>query len=387
MRRLFVCAGEASGDRFAAPVLRVLRARHHSLQAWGIGGSCLAQAGLRCIHDSEGLAVAGFFELVGVLPDALKALAKLVSAFGRQALPDLALLVDYPGFNLRLAGYLRGRGVPVLYYGAPQRWAWRPQGVRRITASVDRLAVTLPFEEPWFAVRGVDCRFVGHPLVDAFRPVERALARRRLGLPSRQSSRCIALLPGSRRQEIRAHLPIMCAALRLLGCPLEAAVAVSSRDQRGLCTELAPGLPQGDTATVLSVADVALCASGSATLEVALAKVPSVVVYRLSRATYAIARRQVGLSSVALPNLLLGRRVLPELIQDDCNPEQLAAQALYLLRPEIHQRVRRGLAALRSKLGQPGVAFRVAALAEELASCAVRKGVRCAAVGSQSPGR
>jgi lipid-A-disaccharide synthase len=228
---------------------------------------------------------------------------------------------------------------------------------------VDRLAVTLPFEEHWFRRRGVAAHHVGHPAVELFQPADRRQARRRLGLGQ---GPVLALLPGSRLNEVQRHLPVMRAALGLLPGGLRPVLATLPGELAQRCRRLAPELQQTSAAEALGAADLAACASGSATLELALAGVPGVVVYRLSAASYAVARRLVQVEHAALPNLLLGRRLLPELIQQQLTPAALARELRALSAPDRTAAVRRGLEQLRRRLGPAGAAERVAALALEL---------------------
>jgi lipid-A-disaccharide synthase len=356
-----VVAGEISGDRMAAPVLEEMRRRWPDLRWYGAGGERLARAGLEVRHPVDGLAVTGVTEALRRAPTAAALLVDLAAQILRRR-PRLALLVDYPGVNLRLAAICRAAGVPVLYLGAPQRWAWLGFRARALAWQVDRLAVTLPFEEQWFRRRGVAATFVGHPLLDLFRPLPRQDARRRLGI----AGAVVALLPGSRENEIRRHLPLLVEAARLLP-DLAPVLALPPGGAGRIIEQLAPAdLPRVDTPLALGAADVALCASGSATLELALAGVPGVVCYRLSPLTYAIARRLVSTRWVGLPNLVLGREVLPELLQDEMTPTALAREARRLLEPAAGEAVRRGLEQVVTRLGRPGFAARVADLAGEL---------------------
>lgn len=356
-----VVAGEISGDRMAAPVLLEMRRRWPDLRWYGAGGEQLAHAGLEVRHPIDRLAVTGVTEALGRVPAVAALFADLAAQVLRRR-PRLALLVDYPGVNLRLAAICRAAGVPVLYLGAPQRWAWLGFRARALAWQVDRLAVTLPFEERWFRRRGVAATFVGHPVLDLFRPLPREDARRRLGT----EGAVIALLPGSRENEVRRHLPLLLEAARLLP-DLTPVLALPPGVAGRTVERLAPAsLRRVDTPLALGAADVALCTSGSATLELAVARVPGVVCYRLSSLTYRIARRLVSTRWVGLPNLILGREVLPELLQDEMTPAALAREARRLLDPAVREPVRRALDEVVARLGRPGVATRVADLAREL---------------------
>lgn len=363
--QILVSAGEVSGDRNLAPVIRAMTRARPELRFFGAGGDELRAAGVEVRHHVDALAVTGVSEALarGLAP--LAALADLSRQILRRR-PALGLLVDYPGVNMRLAALLARVGVPVLVYGAPQHWAWLPSRARALARRVDRLAVTLPFEERWFSRRGVAATFVGHPLVDRPAPLDRRGARARLGLRSDRGPPLCALLPGSRVNEVRRHLPALRGAIERLGREVDWALAVAPGAAGQLSRAALPGLPAADCATVLAAADVGLCASGTATLEAALAGVPTVVFYRLSGPSHLIARALVRVPTVALPNLVLGRRVLPELLQRQLTPRRLARELRLLLRAPIHRWTTAQLARLRPMLGPPGVARRVAQLGLQL---------------------
>jgi lipid-A-disaccharide synthase len=359
---ILVCAGEVSGDRIAASVVRELLRRHPSWGFFGAGGDALATAGVEVRHAASRLAAVGLTEAVPRVASAVRLLLDL-GVQARLRRPRLALLVDCPGINLRLGALLRAAGTPVLYYVAPQRWAWLEGRTAALRRSLDRLAVTLPFEASWFASRGVPAAFVGHPLLDSPRPAPRDEARAALGLGP---GHVLALLPGSRSDEIRRHLPLLLRALALLPRGVQAAIAAAPGDPAALCGVLAPAVARGTTAAVLGAADAALCASGTATLEAAIAAVPTAVFYRLSPLSYAVARRLVRVPHVALPNLILGRSAVRELIQDEMTPAALAAEARRLLEPSEAARLRAVMGEVAARLGPPGAASRVADLAEEM---------------------
>jgi lipid-A-disaccharide synthase len=364
---VLVVAGELSGDRMAAPVVRELTSSLPGLAPFGAGGPHLAAEGVELRHRIQSLSVTGISEAAGRAPAALLLLADLTLEIRRRR-PALAILVDYPGINMRLAAHLRRVGVPVLYYGAPQRWAWLEWRTPALRRDISALAVTLPFEERWFRDRGVRARFVGHPVRDLFRPPPRAEARRRLGLGEGETA--LALLPGSRPNEIRRHLPLLLQTLRRL--PRVRGVLAVSPGTRQLCSHVVERSPRGasllhaDTRHALAAADAALCSSGTATLELAVAGVPGVVFYRVSALTHGVARRLVKVPMIALPNLILGREVLPELVQHDMAPHRLAREVRRLLEPPVAAEARGWLARVARELGEPGVARRVAQLAMEL---------------------
>jgi lipid-A-disaccharide synthase len=287
--------------------------------------------------------------------------------------PAVAVLVDYAEFNLRLARELKRRGVPVVYYVSPQVWAWRRGRIRAIRECVSRMVVIFPFEEPLYREAGVPVTFVGHPLVDLVRPAaDRAAFLAAQGLDSTRP--VVAVLPGSRPQEVAHNLPPAARALRLLlerRADLQFAVAVApSLDPRILDRDLAR-LPvtrvAGRTHALLSASSAGIVASGTATVEAALMDLPSVVIYRLSPLTYALGRPFVRVPHYAMANLIAGRQVFKELIQRDFRPESVAREVLSLVEdPLRRQDVRSGLEQVRSRLGPPGASGRAAAAVAEV---------------------
>ncbi len=365
---VFVSAGEHSGDLIAAPVIRELKQLVSDFNCFGVGGAALRQEGVEVRHHCEELAVTGVTEALGKSPRVGRMFVDLWRQI-RSRRPALALLVDYPGVNLRWAKWLHQAGTPVLYYVAPQRWAWLGFRTRPLRCHIDRLAVTLPFEESWFRQRGVPCTFVGHPVLDNFKAADPRVVRGRLGLGD---SPVIALCPGSRTNEILRHLPLLKQSLSLMPRHLSPVLATLPGAGAELCRRIAPRLPQARSAEALSVAQVALCASGSVTLEAALAGVPSAVFYRLSKISYALGRMLVRVPHISLPNLILGEPLLPELIQGQMTPARLARVAMELQDPHQAKRIRAGLTRAVDLLGQPGAARRVARLGYELIGAAAR---------------
>lgn len=364
--RILITAGEPSGDLHGARVARALRARLPDVSLEALGGPHLAAAGATVRWSADGLAAMGLVEVIETLPAHLRLLRTIGKAFTAEAY-DLLICVDYPSFHLRLAERARAAGVPVLWYIAPQLWAWRPQRAARLARAVDRLAVILPFEQDFFREAGISSTYVGHPLLDREAAPDRASARARLGLAA--DARVLALFPGSRRGEIRRLWPAYReAARRLLAS--------------GACTEVliagtawgeyadAPGfrVVREESSLVLAAADAALAKSGTTTLETALADVPMVVAYRTHPLTYRLARRLVTVPWVSLVNLVAGREVVPELMQGEATADHLERQMRPLLDPSSPETVaqRAGFRDVRDRLGAPGATDRVADLALEL---------------------
>ena len=372
-RRLLVVAGEPSGDAHAARLVRALK-RTGRWRMRGMAGPLLRAAGVEPVVRQEDLAVIGFSGILAKLPALLSARGKLLAEM-KSFQPDVVLLVDYPGFNLRLGPQLKSRGARVLYYIAPQVWAWHAERAKEMARWVDRLAVVFPFEETLFRQAGVRTTFVGHPLLDDLAPeVDEAKFRSELGVTS--AATIVGLLPGSRRAELAAHARVLLEAGRLLRAqhPARGIVPVLA---------LAPGLsldhvPSDLLATARVVTERTHCvqayaaccavASGTATLETAIFGTPLAVVYRVGKLNHAIARRVIKLEHIGLPNIVAGREVAPELLQDALDPARLASMlGGWLANPAALERRRADLAVVRERLGGPGASARAAELVGELA--------------------
>jgi lipid-A-disaccharide synthase len=364
-RQLLVVAGEASGDLHGARLLSELRRLVPGLAAFGLGGDEMQAAGLEAVAHSSEISVVGITEVLKILPRAREIFASLLREVELRR-PELAVLVDFPDFNLRLARQLKARGVKVVYYISPQVWAWRRGRVKTIAARVDRMLVLFPFEVGFYRDHGVDVVHVGHPLVDEVPVLPQAWENEGAAAgPFR-----IALLPGSRVSEVEALLPTLLAAVRRLAADLPVEVRIIkaptiSADLLEDAVELA-GLPvevvHEDRFAAIADSHLALCASGTATLEVGLLGTPMIMVYRLARWTYLLAKLMVRLPYVSLVNLVLGRKVVPELIQGEANPERIAAEAARLLTDAGERdRMRQGLAEVRGRLGAGGASRRAAA--------------------------
>jgi lipid-A-disaccharide synthase len=368
-RELLVVAGEASGDLHGARLITELRRLVPDLAAFGLGGDEMRAAGLAPVAHSSEISVVGITEVLKILPRAREVFAGLLREVDRRR-PALALLIDFPDFNLRLAKELKRRGLTVIYYISPQVWAWRRGRIKTISRLVDRMLVLFPFEVDFYRDHGVDVVHVGHPLVDEVPVLPQAWDRDEpAGGPLFGGPYRVALLPGSRVSEVEALLPTLLEAARRLAARLPVEVRIIraptiSPELVDEAVELA-GLPVEIVAEerFAAIADshLALCASGTATLEVGLLGTPMVMVYRLAAWTYALARLMVRLPNVSLVNLVLGRRAVPELIQGDANPERIAAEAERLLTGTGERgRMRAALAEVRGRLGEGGASRRAA---------------------------
>lgn len=368
-QRVLLVAGEASGDAHGADLVTALKRHASSIEVFGVGGQYLREAGMHTLVDTAAIAGMGLFEARDKLKALLRAYRQL-AAILRTDPPALLILIDFPEFNLRLAKVAKQAGVPVFYYISPQVWAWRKRRVYTIARRVDQLAAVFPFEPAFYAAHGAahGCavEFVGHPLVDRVRPTrsrEETLARYDLD-PTR---RTIALLPGSRAQEVRYLLDPLLGAAALLGNGYQFVLAVASTlsaaELQGRVKQSGVRVVQGDTYNLVHAADLALVASGTATLETALLERPMVIVYRLAPLTYALARLIVRVPFIGMPNLIAEQRVVPELLQREVTPARIAAEARQLLEnPSAYHAAQEGLREVRRRLGPGGAAERAAAL-------------------------
>ncbi|MFZ1947216.1 MAG: lipid-A-disaccharide synthase [bacterium] len=373
-REIMMVTGEASGDLYGALLAEELRRLRPDLRLVGVGGQAMASAGVDILLDSGGLSVVGIWEAIVRLGRLRRAMNR-VSHEIRTRKPDLVVLIDYPGMNLRLARVAKRCGVKVMYYVSPQVWAWGGGRVKTVRQTVDKMVVILPFEEAIYRGAGVDATYVGHPLMDVVRTeLDRGSFFRQIDLPA--DRRLVALLPGSRRQELKQHLG-----------PLADAADILSRrfDGLGFVLVTLPGLEGavreelGKRRTRIPVvcesryeaiaySDVAITCSGTVTLEAALLGTPMIVVYRLALFSWILGRMMVRVPYISLVNLVARRRVVPELIQSEVNAQRLAEEAGRILADDRTRRdLLEGLAQVRARLGSGGATRRAAEIAASLA--------------------
>ena len=367
-------AGEVSGDEHAARLIRRLR-EGGDYECFGMGGAAMKDAGARLLVDSTALAVVGIVEVIRYYPALRRAFRTLAQAL-RGERPDLLVLVDYPEFNLRLARIAARLGVPVLFYIAPQAWAWRRGRVKKIRRRVSRLAVILPFEQAFFEQHGIAADYVGHPLVEDVERWEREKEGRPPPARSRKS-KTVLLLPGSRRGEVERLLPAFCGAAEKLTRRLGGMVAFRLLRAPGIGEQMtAPLLEQdrfdcrladGDAYAEMKRADAAISATGTAILQLALCGTPTLGVYKLSPATYFLAKRLVKIPHVSLINIIGGRQIIPELLQDAATPQAICGETYDLLTNESRRRdVRKGFDEVRQKLGENRASERLAEIMREM---------------------
>ncbi len=370
-QKVLISAGEASGDLYTASLVEALRRRHPGLDFFGCAGPRMQKAGVRQVVDARHLSVVGLVEVLAHIPRIYREYRKLLE-LARREKPALAILTDSPDFNLRLARRLKHLGVPVIYLVAPQVWAWRKGRLPAMRQSIDRLLCIFPFEPPFFAQHGIDAIYIGHPLTRLVKAsASREELRLRYGIPG--DARVIVLLPGSRQGEAARHLATLIQTARLITTATLPAgprfllavppgtIPVGSK-YRERIFESSIQLLEGQTWDVLACADLALAASGTVTIEAALLGIPMITFYRVNSLSWWLGRHLVDVPFYSMVNLVAGRPVVEELIQDRFTAERLAEQALILLEDRTaRERMRRELASVAEKLSAPEDPMEVAA--------------------------
>lgn len=364
-KRIMIIAGEASGDLHASNLVRAIRKDRPDVRFLGVGGSRMHEAGVELIFNNREITVTGFSEVLSKVFTVLRAFRRVREALDA-ARPDLLILIDFPDFNLRVGRAAAKRGVPILYYISPQVWAWRQGRIAQICRMVEKIVVILPFEAALYGDKGV---FVGHPLLDVVRPsLSAEEARERFGI--REGSLVVALLPGSRRNEVRQHLPVFLEAARLLReklpevrflCPLASTIEEEEIRAMLLDSPVPIRLVRHHGYDAIALSDFAVAASGTATLETAILGVPMVIVYKMSRLSFSLAKRLVKVPHMGLINMVAGERIVPELVQNDVTPAKIMDEALAFLQDRARsRRVSGRLREAVSRLGSPGASHRAA---------------------------
>lgn len=369
MAKILISAGEASGDIHAAAVTAALKQIDSSVEVFGMGGDALRAAGGEVLFDIKDHGVMGFVEVIKKLPD----LFKLRSDFARvmdERKPDCLVVVDYPGFNMKLAKVAHDKGIPVVSYIAPSAWAWNKGRAKNVAKIVDKVACIFPFEYDVYEEAGAPVEFVGHPLLDIVHPtMERAEAEAWAGKEAGHP--LVLLMPGSRLMEIEKMLPNLLAGAKLLkkqlpevqfAMPRAGTIPLELLQSKIKASGLEIKITEGHNYDLFSVADLALATSGTVTLEAALCGLPSIIVYRTSALNAFIARRVINIPNIGLPNIVAGRQILPELLQEDFTPANVAKTAVELLAPERRPQLEADLAFMKARLGEPGAVKRVAQL-------------------------
>ena len=374
MTRILISAGEASGDLHAGAVTRAIKQLEPEAEVFGMGGDRLREAGGEVLFDIRDHSVMGFVEVLKRLPDIWKLRGAFIGLMESRK-PDVLLTIDYPGFNMRLAKLAKERGIRVVSFIAPSAWAWRPSRAAGVVKVVDKIASIFPFEYDLYKSYGADIEFVGHPLVDTVKPsLPRKEAEQLAG--KRDGHPLILLMPGSRTMEIQRLLPDMLAAAKILkrkrpdidfAMPRAATIAREMLEGPVKQAGLDIKLTEGHNYDVMSVADLAIATSGTVTLEAALCGLGCEILYKASPISFWIAKQVVEIPHIGLPNIVAGRLIEPELLQDDCIPEKIAGTALELLEPKRYELLQKDLQEVKEKLGAPGAVKRVAELVLRMA--------------------
>ncbi len=368
-----IIAGEASGDLHGAGVVRELKAADPECMIYGIGGEKMQAEGMELIYNIRELAFMGFLEVLQHLP-LIRSVERTLKVLLKVRRPDLVLLIDYPGFNLRFARAVRKAGIKVVYYISPQVWAWNRGRVKKMKGLIDRMLVVFPFEVEIYQKEGIPVDFVGHPLLEELtEPQGRKEFCVRYGLDPEKP--VLGLFPGSRRQEVERLFPVMIGAARLLARTMgvQTVVGVSSiLEHEFMRSFLRDDFPvqliQHATYDCMKNADVAIVTSGTATLETGCFRTPMIVVYKTSSLTYAIGRLLVRIKNIGLVNIVAGRAVVPEILQWSVTPQRLAGEAGKLFSdPDARRRMSGELSIVRDRLGTPGASGRVAKVILETA--------------------
>jgi lipid-A-disaccharide synthase len=367
-KKILLVAGEVSGDLHGAHLVGAILEIDPEFEFFGVGGEGLEKRGMKLLHHAQSLSVVGISEAFRKLRTALKVLQELKETM-EQERPDLVILIDCPEFNLRLARIACQKGIPVLYYISPQIWAWRRGRVKSIAKRVTKMVVLFRFEVPIYQAAGVDVEWVGHPLLDIVKPtLPREEALQRFGLDPGQKT--IALLPGSRKEEVVRLLPPMLTSALLLRraipelqfvIPLAPGISESTLSPWMRNASIPIKMIKGFAYDVMNLSELIITASGTATLEAAILGKPMVILYKVSSLSYWVGRALVRVNHIGLVNLVAGKEIARELLQEEVHPERIADEALRLLRDSVlYQRTIESLREVRQSLGEPGASHRAA---------------------------
>ena len=374
MFKVMISVGEASGDLHGASVAAALKQLQPDIKLFGMGGQAMRSAGVDIVYDIADLGVIGFVEVVKNLPRLFKLRDSLIELINSEQ-PDVLVIIDYPDFNMRLAQKAKALGVPVVSYISPSAWAWRKGRAKDVAGIVDRLAAIFPFEADVYREAGANVTFVGHPLLDIVKP-ELSGQQAYDFFQASQAHPVILLLPGSRTQEIVNLLPVMLAAAEKIveevpDCQFY--LPVASTISREMLQDMLNHyrihvtLTNERTYDLMTIANAAIAASGTVTLEAALLGLPSVVIYKMNALTYLLGKLLVKIPHISLPNIIAGRQIIPELLQAEVTPAKVAQAVLAMLDGDEKKRLQQDLEEVRLKLGEPGAVERVARVILEVA--------------------
>ncbi len=363
-KSIMIIAGEASGDIHGSMLVKAMKKKNNGLVFFGIGGNMLKEAGVEIIRDASTLAVVGITEVVSKIFSLIKGIVDAKKAL-KALHPDLMILIDFPDFNLKIAAAAKKLDIPVLYYISPQVWAWRQGRVKKLKNLVTHLAVILPFEKDFFKKYGIPATYVGHPLLDGDPLVP--------DNANKTDNKRIGLLPGSRDREVARHLPVMLKAASLINKKqdIEINISLSPTVKRQHVENIMRkqgfldyNIISEGTGRILKNCSLVIAASGTVTLEAAIAGVPMVIIYKVSPVSYLLGKALIKVSYICLVNLISGREIVPELIQKRATPENIAHEALKMLNnPEELKAKRKELIGIREMLGGQGASERVADIA------------------------
>ncbi|KUG23454.1 lipid-a-disaccharide synthase [hydrocarbon metagenome] len=370
-KTIMIVAGEASGDMHGANLVKEMLKIDPTLNFYGIGGKKMKEEKVQLLADASGMAVVGLTEVFSKLGNIFKIMSIMKKSMDERK-PDLVILIDYPDFNLPLATAAKKRGIKVFYYISPQVWAWRKGRIEQIKKNVNKMAVILPFEVETYAQAGFTVNYVGHPLLDLVKQnYSKQESRKKFGLAENKTT--IGILPGSRLSETEKLMPELLLAAEILKRELPDIQFVlplaDTLEEKNVAEiisrfDLKINIITGHTYDVISCADLALVASGTATLETALLNVPMVIVYKISLLSYIIGRLIVDVKNIGLVNIIAGKTIVPELIQKDASGQRIAEEALSILNNvERKQEIIKEMSEIRAKLGEPGAAIRAAQIA------------------------
>jgi lipid-A-disaccharide synthase len=370
-KTIMIVAGEASGDMHGANLVREMLRIDPALNFYGIGGKKLREEGVKLLANASDMAVVGLTEVISKLGSILKIMGMMKRSLDERR-PDLVILIDYPDFNLPLANAAKKRGIKIFYYISPQVWAWRKGRIGQIKKTVDKMAVILPFEVDTYGQEGFTVNYVGHPLLDMVKlNYSKQESRKKFGLAENKIT--IGILPGSRLSEVGKLMPELLRASEILAQKMpevQFVLPLADTLEEKIITKIISGfnvkvkIISGNTYDVISCADLALVASGTATLETALLGIPMVIVYKISLLSYLIGRLIVDVKNIGLVNIIAGKTIVPELIQGDACGKRIAVEALAILtNEEKKQEMIKELMAIRARLGEPGAAIRAAQIA------------------------